>query len=108
MHFVVPIAGTIAPDMIKKYFSTVKVPVTFIQEQAIETMIAADFVLVASGTASLECALLNKPMAIIYKSSLITYIVAMKLIKIKFLGLANLLSNKMIVPEFFAIRLHSL
>ncbi len=46
-------------------------------------MIAADFVIVASGTASLECALLGKPMCIIYKSSLITYIAAMKLIRVK-------------------------
>jgi lipid-A-disaccharide synthase len=63
-------------------------------------MAAADFVIVASGTASLECALLEKPMCIVYKSSFLNYFLAMKFIKVKFLGLCNLLANKMIVPEF--------
>ncbi len=100
LHFVLPIARTIKAEKIKAYFHHLKVPISFISDQAIECMTAADFVIVASGTASLECALLEKPMCIIYKSSLLTYIAAMKLIKVKFLGLCNLLSNKMIVPEF--------
>jgi lipid-A-disaccharide synthase len=100
LQFIIPIAGTIEPEKIKRYFAKSSVPVTFIKGQALSCMAAADFVIVASGTASLECALLEKPMCIIYKSSFITYFLAMKLIKVKFLGLCNLLSNKMIVPEF--------
>ena len=38
-------------------------------------------------------------MCIIYKSSVLTYMAAMKLIKVKYLGLCNLLQNEMIVPE---------
>lgn len=100
LHFVIPIAGTINLEKIVNYFSRSKLPVSFIQGQALDCMAAADFVIVASGTASLECALLEKPMCIIYKSSFLTYVLATKLIKVKFLGLCNLLSNKMIVPEF--------
>lgn len=100
LQFIIPIAGTIDAEKITQYFARSTLPVTFIQGQALNCMAAADFVIVASGTASLECALLEKPMCIIYKSSFITYIVAAKLIKVKFLGLCNLLSNKMIVPEF--------
>ncbi|HCJ1123167.1 TPA: lipid-A-disaccharide synthase [Legionella pneumophila] len=100
LRFVVPIAGTINPDKVKAYFSNQNLTVTFIQGQAIECMSAADFVIVASGTASLECALLEKPMCIIYKSSFLTYVAAMYFIKVKFLGLCNLLANKMMVPEF--------
>lgn len=99
-HFVIPIARTIKQEKIKAYFSGFNVPVSFLTDKAIETMTAADFVIVASGTASLECALLEKPMCIIYKSSLLTYTVAMKLVKVRFLGLCNLLAGKMIVPEF--------
>lgn len=99
-HFVIPIAGTINPDKITGYFNNLGLPISFIQGQAIECMSAADFVIVASGTASLECALLKKPMCIIYKSSFITYHAAMKLIKVKFLGLCNLLVNKMMISEF--------
>jgi lipid-A-disaccharide synthase len=100
IHFVIPVARTIKIEKIKAYFLHLKLPVTFINDKAVECMTAADFVIVASGTASLECALLQKPMCIIYKSSLLTYIIAMKLIKVKFLGLCNLLAKKMIVPEF--------
>jgi lipid-A-disaccharide synthase len=100
IHFVIPIARTIKSATIGAYFNQLNVPVTFISDKAIECMTAADFVIVASGTASLECALLEKPMCIIYKSSLLTYIVATKLIRVRFLGLCNLLANKMIVPEF--------
>lgn len=100
LNFIIPIAGTINPEKIKSYFSGSDLPVTFITGKAIECMSAANFVIVASGTASLECALLEKPMCIIYKSSFLTYHAAMKLIKVKFLGLCNLLVNKMMVPEF--------
>lgn len=100
LHFVIPIAGTLNPSLIKSYFANTPLPVHFIEGKALDCMAASDFVIVASGTASLECALLEKPMCIIYKSSFITYVLAMKLIKVKYLGLCNLLSNKMIVPEF--------
>lgn len=100
LQFIIPIASTINTKKVAQYFSKSTLPVTFVQEQALSCMAAADFVIVASGTASLECALLEKPMCIIYKSSFLTYVLAAKLIKVKFLGLCNLLSNKMIVPEF--------
>lgn len=100
LHFVIPIAGTINPKKITAYFSKKSPSISFIQGKAVDCMAAADFVIVASGTASLECALLKKPMCIIYKSSLLTYIAAMTLIKVKFLGLCNLLVNKMMIPEF--------
>lgn len=99
-QFVIPIAETIDAEKITNYFAHSKLPVSFVKGQALSCMAAADFVIVASGTASLECALLKKPMCIIYKSSFITYVLAAKFIKVKFLGLCNLLSNKMIVPEF--------
>ena len=100
LHCVIPIASTIDQVQIKSYFSSSNLPFTLIQGKAVDCMDAADFVIVASGTASLECALLGKPMCIIYKSSFFTYLAAMKLIKVKFLGLCNLLSNTMMVPEF--------
>lgn len=100
LHFVIPIANTINPTKIKQYFSSTNLPISFIKGQALNCMAAADFVIVSSGTASLECALLEKPMCIIYRSSLLNYVLAMKFIKVKFLGLCNLLANRMIVPEF--------
>ncbi len=99
IHFIIPIAKTVSSATVRHYFAKTTLPITYTDGQAVEVAAASDCIVVASGTASLECALLLKPMCIIYKSSLITYIAAMKLMKVKYLGLCNLLENKMIVPE---------
>lgn len=99
LHFVIPIAGTLDSAVVKAYFIKSKVNITFINGRATEVVACSDCAVVASGTASLECALLEKPMCIIYKGSLISFIAVMKLIKVKFLGLCNLLQNQMVVPE---------
>lgn len=100
LHFVIPIAGSLKPELVKSYFQHQSdIPISFTLGKATDVVACSDCVVVASGTASLECALLEKPMCIIYKSSLISYIAAMKLIKVKYLGLCNLLKNEMIAPE---------
>ncbi|WP_419421033.1 lipid-A-disaccharide synthase [Legionella sp. D16C41] len=99
LHYVMPIAQTLNSDIIKKYFTASAINITFIRGQAIDVIASSHCVVVASGTASLECALMQKPMCIIYKGSFLSYLIAAKVIKVKYLGLCNLLQNKMIVPE---------
>jgi lipid-A-disaccharide synthase len=60
---------------------------------------AMDAAMVASGTATLETALLKKPMVIIYKTSWLTYGLAKSLIKIPYIGLVNIVAGKKIVEE---------
>ena len=60
---------------------------------------AMDAVIVASGTATLECALLKKPMVIIYKTSWLTYCIAKAVIKIPYIGLVNIVAGKKIAEE---------
>ncbi len=55
--------------------------------------------LVTSGTATLETALFEVPEIICYKGSKVSYWIAKKLIKIKFIGLVNLIMNKEVVKE---------
>ena len=99
LHIVIPVARSLTQRDITSLVSLKKLPITLVDQQAVPTVYCSDFVIVASGTASLECALLTKPMCIIYKASLLTYIIAFRCIRIKYLGLCNLLQNKMIVPE---------
>jgi len=60
---------------------------------------AMDAAMVASGTATLETALLKKPMVIIYKTSWLTYAIAKSVIKIPYIGLVNIVAGKKIVEE---------
>lgn len=68
--------------------------------RAREVMAAADVLLVASGTVTLEAALLKRPMVVAYKVSNMTYRIFRKMIKVDHIALANLLSKKPMVPEF--------
>ena len=99
IHIVIPVSRSLTQRDITALVNLKTLPITLIDQQAVPTVYCSDFVIVASGTASLECALLTKPMCIIYKASLLTYIIAFRCIRIKYLGLCNLLQNKMIVPE---------
>ncbi|WP_133130575.1 lipid-A-disaccharide synthase [Legionella yabuuchiae] len=99
VHVIIPVAGTINSCEIEYFLRDKTFSYTLVSGHALDVVAVSDGVIVASGTASLECALLGKPMCIIYKASLLTYLLASKLIKVKYLGLSNLLQNKMIVPE---------
>ncbi len=61
---------------------------------------ACDLILVASGTATLECALLERPMVIVYKTSWATYLLGRFFIRIPMIGLVNVVAGEKVVPEF--------
>ena len=65
-----------------------------------EAMAAADVVLAASGTATLEAALLKRPMVITYKTAPVTYFLHRRLTYLPYVGLPNVLAGRFVVPEF--------
>jgi lipid-A-disaccharide synthase len=78
------------------------VPVTVIDGRAQEALAAADAALVASGTATLETALIKRPMVVAYRVVPLTYWLmrGLKLMKAKFIAHPNLLAGRQIVPEY--------
>jgi lipid-A-disaccharide synthase len=64
-----------------------------------QVMTAADLVLMASGTTTLEAMLLKKPMVVAYKLPPVSYRIMSRLIKTKFISLPNLLAGEALVPE---------
>ncbi|MEK6568055.1 MAG: lipid-A-disaccharide synthase, partial [Candidatus Omnitrophota bacterium] len=64
----------------------------------------ADFVLVCSGTATLETAIMQKPNVIIYKMGLLNYLLYRPLVKIPFIGMENIVAGKLIAPEFIQFK----
>ncbi|PKI14696.1 lipid-A-disaccharide synthase [Colwellia sp. 12G3] len=73
--------------------------VEVILNQTQEVMAASDCLLTASGTVTLEAALIKRPMVICYKFSPLTFILGRWLVKLKWFSLPNLLANKSLVPE---------
>ncbi|MFH1799585.1 MAG: lipid-A-disaccharide synthase [Candidatus Omnitrophota bacterium] len=65
-----------------------------------ELVKAMDFAYVASGTATLETALIGTPFFLLYKASWSTYLLGKYLIKVPYLGLVNLLADTRVIPEF--------
>jgi len=75
-------------------------PLTMLYGHAHDAMIAANAVLVASGTATLEAALLKRPMVITYKLPRVTYWIAKRRVYLPYVGLPNVLAGEFVVPEF--------
>lgn len=74
-------------------------PVRLIKGESKTVMTAADVVLMASGTTTLEAMLLKKPMVVAYKLSALTYSVVSRLVKAPYISLPNLLAQQELVPE---------
>lgn len=74
-------------------------PVYLVHGQSQKVMAAADVVLMASGTTTLEALLLKRPMVIAYKIAWLSYVILLRLVKTPFIGLPNLLVGKSLVPE---------
>lgn len=61
---------------------------------------ASDFAIVASGTATLETAMIGTPFVLMYKASFITYLLYKAVMRSPFLGLVNIIAGKEVAPEF--------
>jgi lipid-A-disaccharide synthase len=77
-----------------------ELPITLLFGHSHDAMAAANGVLVASGTATLEAALLKKPMVIAYRISPWTYRLVKRLLHLPYAGLPNILAGRFVVPEF--------
>jgi lipid-A-disaccharide synthase len=75
------------------------IDIPIVEENRYDALNAADLVWTASGTATLETALLLKPMIIVYRLSWVTYWIARLLVRVEHVGMANLIAGERVVPE---------
>ena len=99
VQFILPLADALDRDFVEEMIRQESVPVRVVPNEIYDVIGVSDIVVVASGTATLETALLGTPMVIIYKVSPLSYYVGTKVINVTHIGLANLIAGKTIVPE---------
>ncbi|OPY04222.1 MAG: Lipid-A-disaccharide synthase [Syntrophaceae bacterium PtaB.Bin038] len=98
-QFVLPLADTVDPALVEGILRGRTVPVTVLQGQMYDAVGISDAAMVASGTATLETALLGTPMVIAYRISPLTAAVGRRVIRVTHIGLVNLIAGRTLAPE---------
>ncbi|MBW2636356.1 MAG: lipid-A-disaccharide synthase [Deltaproteobacteria bacterium] len=100
VQFVLPLAGTLPIEMITTIAENYSVDIKIVRNNdCYDAVGESDMAIVASGTATLEVALLEIPMIIVYKVSPFTYYVGKTFIDVEHIGLVNIIAGKRVVPE---------
>ena len=99
VQFILPLADTLEEKTVDDIISAFNVKVKVISGQTYDAVSCCDLAIVASGTATLETALLGVPMIIIYKISPLSYFIGRLIVNVKNIGLANIIAGKTVVPE---------
>jgi lipid-A-disaccharide synthase len=97
---VVGLAPSLRAEIVRPYLRAYGKEVRLLQDGIYDLMSHSHLMMVASGTATLETAIAGTPFVIVYKTSLLTYLLARRMILIPYIGLVNVVAGKKIVPEF--------
>jgi lipid-A-disaccharide synthase len=105
-QFIVPLAPTLTGEQIravKDELNNFSLPddaplISFVRD-ARAALFHARASIVASGTATVEAALIGNPFVVVYRVSALTYAIAKRVVKVPFVAMANLIAGKQVVPE---------
>lgn len=101
VQFILPRASTIDREMLHGYINSAAVPIVIGDDHVYDMMNMADVAIAASGTATLETALMGLPTVLIYKVAPLTYQLSKLLVHVKYIGLPNIISGRGIMPEIW-------
>ncbi|MBW8005756.1 MAG: lipid-A-disaccharide synthase, partial [candidate division NC10 bacterium] len=99
IQFLLAVAGSLPQRLVETLLQGSNSRIRLVQGQTYQVMRAADLLITASGTATLEAGLLGTPMIIVYRVSQITWWVGRLLVDVPFVGMVNLVSGTQVVPE---------
>lgn len=99
LQVVIAQASSIRDELLDELLAGKGVKVRIVKDQPNEVMAAADLLLVASGTATLQAAMVGTPMIIVYRVSSLTYWLGRWLIRVKWIGLVNIIAGRTVAPE---------
>ena len=99
-QFILPLAPGIDKDYVGDIAANYKFILKIVKEVSYETMKIADFVITASGTATLESLIMETPMIVLYKTGWSTYEIGKRIMKTDYIAMPNIIAGMEIVPEF--------
>ena len=99
-YFVIAKSPSIPAAYFNRSLGKKDIPFTVIEGRPYDAFTLADFGLIKSGTSTLEASIAGLPYVLIYVAHPITYWVGRLLVKIDFLGLANIIAGRRVIPEF--------
>jgi lipid-A-disaccharide synthase len=99
-QFVLPLAAGLAQSQVTEYLaSRPDVAIHVVENATYDALAAADLAIVSSGTATVEAALLDVPMVVIYRVAPTTAWIARRLVRTPFFAMVNLIAGRRVVPE---------
>lgn len=99
VRFLLPAAHGVDDRLLKKLIGASGVRINIVRGKMYEALRASEAAIVASGTATLETALIGTPQAIVYRMSPVSYAIAKSLVKLEHAGLPNIVAERLVVPE---------
>lgn len=99
VQFILPRASTVSEAFIAPYLAKAQIPLTVIPGRAHDVMRACDAIVCASGTVTLEIALMKVPMVVIYRISPLSYQILSRMVKLDHIALCNIVAGERVVPE---------
>ena len=99
LQFLVIRASTVDRQEVESLLNRVPLKIPIVEEKRYDALNACDLAWTASGTATVETALLLKPMIIVYRLSWLTYALARMLVNLRQVGMVNIIAGKAVVPE---------
>jgi lipid-A-disaccharide synthase len=87
-------------SLVRDYSISESENLKIIRGNSLEIINSSDILIVASGTASLESAILKKPAIVVYTTSELTFLIGKLIVKVPYISLTNLILNEMVYPEF--------
>lgn len=99
LRFVLPLADALDDALLDAHPALAELPLQVVRRNTHVAITACDAVAVASGTATLEVALLGVPMVILYKVQAVNYAILSRLVRIPHIGLVNIVAERGIVTE---------
>jgi lipid-A-disaccharide synthase len=99
------LAPNIEKQRMDSFLKKLNPEVIVLENSTYDLMSHSDLLLVTSGTATLESAISGTPLIILYKTSLLTYLLARFLVKVPHIGMVNIIAGEKIVPEFIQFQI---